>query len=174
MIAFFYNIAGISGQHRALLDAGLPRKLVAALQSRDEQSIRLFDAVFDSGDDVPSNSVSLMERLLRGPLAAEAADALVEAGGLGIFMGALSNKAAITCLHAMYNMSEARRADIIHSGAAAALIKALHVEGPLVKHAASALLLLFPEHASVEAEAVAAGFTARRLQVISHRRYPPS
>lgn len=188
ILALLDNIARTSGHHRALLSAGLPRKLVAALQSRDERSVRFFDAVYDGGFTAPGYAVPLWAKLLRGPHAAEAADALVASGALGLLVDALHKgkavcESAAKCLHAISNIAAALRADIVNSGAVSALIVALHEEGirtdtdsensgPSLraKSAAATLLLLAPEHESVEAAVAAAGFTTRQLQAISDGR----
>ena len=118
--------AGLEDLHRALLDAGLPRKLVAALQSQVAPSDRLLEIV--EGDvkatvsSYPAGAytIFIFEKLLHGPLAVEAADAVIAAGVLNIVSATLFTQsesplvagAANKCLFAISTMIEALRARI--------------------------------------------------------------
>ena len=101
-----YNIADIGNSHRELIKAGLCRVLVAMLpesfpiRGADDRLSPLVEAALEesgpdfdappSGEEAPFVAYLTLVKLIRGPEAAEAANAVLAAGGLRFLDPALS------------------------------------------------------------------------------------
>ena len=169
------GIAASPDRHGALVGAKLPRALVAALASNESSP-----AARDLGlQYVPKvQALGLLGKLLRGPEAANGADAFLAANGLLALANALGERgklahAATTCLLAISELGERRRAALVAAGAVPRLLALFAADegekGPeLAKLAAAHTLLnLIKADASVMAEAAAAGFDAARLRQLA-------
>ena len=170
------GIAASPDRHGALVGAKLPRALASALATTKEAAAASRGLGLQHVPKVVA--LGLLSSLLRGPEAANAADAFLAADGFLALANALGEgekvaTSAAACLLAVSELDERRRAALVAAGAVPRLLTFLSTdesaEGPgSAKQAAACTLLnLMKESASVAAEAAAAGFDTSRLRLLA-------
>ena len=180
LVALLTTFASVEAHslHASLLGAGLPRALIAAA-TRGAVPGKLAPPLI-TRPDLPFNGAAdsalfILSSLLEGPVAVEAAEAVVAADGLKLLVTAMPlggqlAESSARCLLSITRRTGPHRPAVVAARAVPALLKALEMKtGVAAAFAAKALLNLVDFSHSVEATVKKAGYRSPRLVEIANR-----